>query len=185
MSPPPLSPGAGSSGGANHDRSLVDVLERLRNRFFGKYRGVVVDVDAGTMRVKASLPSVLADQPTGWARPCVPFAGPNMGFAFLPDVGAGVWIEFEGGDVSYPIWVGCYWHDGEEPSDATSSVRAIVTKAGQKILIDVEGGAITIEDSNGNTIAFGSSGVSVKGGGQSVELGSSGVSVNQGSLEVT
>jgi Type VI secretion system/phage-baseplate injector OB domain len=74
------------------DRTLIDVLERLRNRFFGKYRGVVTDVDAGTMRVKASVPAVLGEQPSGWARPSVPFAGPSMGFAFLPEVGTGVWI---------------------------------------------------------------------------------------------
>ena len=67
------------------DYTLIDVLERLRNRFFGKYRGVVTDVDASTMRVKASVPAVLGQQPSGWARPCVPFAGPSMGFAFLPE----------------------------------------------------------------------------------------------------
>jgi len=171
--------------GAHADRTLIDVLERLRNRFFGKYRGVVIDVDAGTMRVKASVPSVLAAQASGWARPSVPWAGPGMGFAFLPDIGAGVWIEFEGGDVSYPIWSGCYWHDGETPSDATASVRAIVTKAGQKILIDVDGGSITVEDQNGNTMTLDSSGISLQGSGQSVALASGGVNVNQGALQVT
>lgn len=172
-------------GGARHDHSLLDVLDRLRNRFFGKYRGVVTDVDAQTLRIKATVPSVLASQPTGWARACVPFAGPSMGIAFLPDVGSGVWIEFEGGDVSLPIWVGCYWHDGDQPSDATTSVRAIVTKAGQKILFDVDGGTVTVEDQNGNTITLNSDGLSLQGGGQSVALASSGVNVNQGSLEVT
>jgi uncharacterized protein involved in type VI secretion and phage assembly len=167
------------------ERALLDVLERMRNRFFGKYRGIVVDVDAGTLRVKASVPAVLGGQPTGWARACVPFAGPSMGFAFLPDVGAGVWIEFEGGDVSLPIWAGCFWHDGEAPSDATASIRAIVTKAGQKILLDVDGGNITIEDQNGNSVTFGSSGLTLNGSGQSVALGSSGVSLNNGALEVT
>jgi uncharacterized protein involved in type VI secretion and phage assembly len=108
-----------------------------------------------------------------------------MGFAFLPDVGAGVWIEFEGGDVSLPIWAGCFWHDGEAPSDATASIRAIVTKAGQKILLDVDGGNITIEDQNGNSVTFGSSGLTLNGSGQSVALGSSGVSLNNGALEVT
>ena len=166
------------------DTGLMEVLERLRNRFYGKYRGVVTDVDAGTMRIKATVPAVLGSQASGWARPCVPFAGPNMGFAFLPDTGAGVWIEFEGGDVSYPIWSGCYWHDGEQPADATSSVRAIVTKAGQKILLDVDGGVITIEDQNGNSITLNSDGLSLQGGGQSVVLGASGVNVNQGALEV-
>jgi uncharacterized protein involved in type VI secretion and phage assembly len=166
------------------DRTLIDVLERLRNRFFGKYRGVVTDVDAGTMRVKASVPAVLGEQPSGWARPSVPFAGPSMGFAFLPEVGTGVWIEFEGGDVSYPIWVGCYWHDGEQPSDASSSVLAIVTKAGQKILLDTSG-TITVSDQNGNTVTLDSSGISLQGASQSVALANAGVNINNGALQVT
>lgn len=185
MSTPAGGTGSGSSGSGHHDGALLDVLDRLRNRFFGKYRGVVTDVDEQTLRIKATVPSVLADQTSGWARPCVPFAGPSMGIAFLPDVGSGVWIEFEGGDVSLPIWVGCYWHDGDQPSDATSSVRVIVTKAGQKILLDVDGGSITIEDQNGNSITLNSDGLSLQGAGQSIDLGSSGVDVNQGSFEVT
>ena len=142
------------------------MLERLRNRFFGKYRGVVTDVDAGTLRIKAKVPAVLG-RPADrlGAAPACPFAGPSMGFAFLPEVGAGVWIEFEGGDVSYPIWIGCYWHDGEQPSDATASVKAIVTKAGQKILLDDDGGTITIADQNGNTVTLDSSGITLQRGG--------------------
>jgi hypothetical protein len=180
----PPAPGGGHAGG-HHDTALLDVLDRLRNRVFGKYRGVVTDVDASTLRIKASVPAVLGGVSSGWARACVPFAGPSMGFAFLPAVGTGVWIEFEGGDVSLPIWSGCFWHDGDQPSDATTSVLAIVTKAGQKILFDVDGGSITVEDQNGNTVTFDSSGLSLQGGGQSVALGDSGVNINQGALEVT
>jgi uncharacterized protein involved in type VI secretion and phage assembly len=167
------------------EQALMEIVERLRNRFFGKYRGVVVDVDASTMRIKATVPAVLADQTSGWARACVPFAGDNMGFAFLPEVGAGVWIEFEGGDVSYPIWTGCFWHDGEVPSDVTASVKAIVTKAGQKILFDQDGGTITISDQNNNTITLGSDGITLQRGGNQIEIGDSEVNINQGALEVT
>ncbi len=174
-----------SAGGGHYDYALLDVVERMRSRLFGKYRGVVVDADAKTMRVKANVPAVFGDQSSGWARPCVPFAGPSMGFAFLPAVGTGVWIEFEGGDVSLPIWTGCYWFDDEQPSDATASVLAIVTKAKQKILFDVDGGTVTIDDGNGNTATFGSSGISLKGSGYSVEMGSSGVNINSGALEVS
>jgi hypothetical protein len=183
--PGPASGAAASgSGGGHHDHALIDVLERLRNRFFGKYRGVVTDVDAATMRVKASVPAVLGQQTSGWARPCVPFAGPSMGFAFLPEVGTGVWIEFEAGDVSYPIWAGCYWHDGEQPSEASTTVLAIVTKAKQKILIDT-GGTITVSDDNNNTFTLDSNGITLSGASQSVALASSGVAINGSAFQVT
>lgn len=162
----------------------MDVVERLRNRFFGKYRGVVTDVDASTLRIKATVPAVLADQATGWARACVPFAGSNMGIAFLPAVGAGVWIEFEGGDVSYPIWTGCFWFDGEQPSDATGSVRAIVTESGHKVLFDDDATTITIEDPNQNTITFNSDGLTLASGGNQIAISADEVNVNSGALEV-
>jgi uncharacterized protein involved in type VI secretion and phage assembly len=167
------------------DAALVDVLERLRNRFFGKYRGVVDQVDADTMRIKAKVPAVLGDQVSGWARACTPYAGNGYGFAFLPEAGAGVWIEFEGGDASLPIWSGCYWHDGEAPSDATATVMALVTSAGQKLLFDVDQGSITIEDQNGNTITLDDSGVTLSRGGQNVAIDDGSVSVNDGALEVS
>jgi hypothetical protein len=169
--------------GSMDQQPLMDVLDRLRNRFFGKYRGVVTDVDADMLRIKAKVPAVLVDQPTGWARACVPFAGPSMGIAFLPEIGAGVWIEFEGGDVSYPIWVGCFWHDGEQPSDATARVKAIVTKAGQKILLDEGTGTITVTDHN-NTITLGSNGILLERGGSQIDLGDAEVNINQGALQV-
>ena len=166
------------------EQALMDVLDRLRNRFFGKYRGTVTDVDAATMRIRANVPAVLGEQASGWARACVPFAGNAMGFAFLPEIGAGVWIEFEGGDVSYPIWVGFYWRDDEMPSDATASVRAIVTKSGHKILFDDDQQTITVTDPNQNSITLDSSGITLTRGSSTVAVTDSEVNVNDGALEV-
>src|SRR5580692_3209 len=132
------------------DRALEELLEHLRSRFYGKYRGIVTDVDPSTCRIKASVPAVYGDTTSGWCMPCVPYAGPNVGIAFLPEVGSAVWIEFEGGDVSYPIWSGCFWRDGEPPSDATPTVKAIVTAGGSKLLLDDDAKTITISDSNNN-----------------------------------
>ncbi len=167
------------------EAAILDVLERIRYRFYGKYRGTVTEVDIATLRIKAKVPAVLGEQPTGWCMPCVPYAGPGVGLAFLPEEGAGVWIEFEGGDVSYPIWTGCYWRNDELPSDAAPAVKTIVTKSGHKILLDDDGQSITIVDANENSIVLESSGITLKRGAKQIEISESAVNVNQGALEVT
>lgn len=167
------------------DQAILEVIERVRYRFYGKYRGSVTEVDATTLRVKAKVPSVLGTNPTGWCRHCVPYAGPNAGIAFLPDVGSGVWVEFEGGDVSYPIWTGCYWRDGETPSDAAPKVKVIVTKSGHKIILDDQAGSITISDTNQNKVTLDSSGITLERGASKVAISNSEVNVNDGALEVT
>jgi uncharacterized protein involved in type VI secretion and phage assembly len=165
------------------DPLLQDLMDLVRSRFYGKYRGVVTDVDESTMRIKASVPSVLPTGGTGWCMPCVPYAGPQVGVLMLPEVGSGVWIEFEGGDVSYPIWVGMYWHAGEIPSQASATVKSIVTAAGS-IAMD-NAGSITLTDAQQNTVVLDSSGVTSTSGSSSVAIGASGVNVNNGAFEVS
>lgn len=167
-----------------NDAMMLEVLERVRNRFYGKYRGTVTDIDEDTLRIKAKVPAVLQQQETGWCMPCVPYAGSNVGIAFLPEEGAGVWIEFEGGDVSYPIWTGCYWRSDELPEGATATIKAIVTKSGHKILLDDDDEIITITDPNNNTITLDSSGISLERQGKKVLISDAKVDINDGSLEV-
>jgi uncharacterized protein involved in type VI secretion and phage assembly len=166
------------------DPLLQDLMDLVRSRFYGKYRGVVTDVDETTMRIKASVPSVLPTTGTGWCMPCVPYAGPQVGVLMLPEVGSGVWIEFEGGDVSYPVWVGMYWHIGEIPSQASATVKSIVTAAGS-IAMDNNAGSITLTDAQQNTVVLDSSGVTSTSGSSSVAIGASGVNVNNGAFEVS
>jgi hypothetical protein len=158
--------------------------EQARPLYYGKYRGTVSKVDTATRRIKAKVPTVLGDADTGWCMPCVPYAGKDVGIAFLPEEGSGVWIEFEGGDVSYPVWVGCYWRDGELPSDVAAHVKVIVTTAPHKLILDDDQGSITITDPNGNTVTLDSSGITLSKGGQQIMISDSSVSVNDGALEV-
>jgi uncharacterized protein involved in type VI secretion and phage assembly len=167
-----------------NEQTIHDLIESMRGRFYGKYRGTVTDVDAATMRIKANVPAVLGETPSGWAWPCVPYAGDSVGFAFLPEVGSAVWIEFEGGNVSFPIWTGGFWLTQQVPSDAAPAVKVIVTKQ-HKILLDDDGGSITIQDSNGNSVTMDSSGLTLTSGSQTVALSSSSVSINDGALEVS
>ena len=79
--------------------------------FYGKYRGtVVLNIDPEQRgRITAMVPDVLGLVPSSWALPCFPIAGKQQGAYLLPQIGAGVWIEFEQGDPDYPIWTGCYY----------------------------------------------------------------------------
>lgn len=154
-------------------------------RFYGKYRGTVTYIDTAQVgRIKAKVPAVLGEVKSGWCMPCVPYAGKDVGVALLPEVGSGVWIEFEGGDVSLPIWTGCYWRQSEIPSAAAAAVKVLRTKAGHEIVLDDDGGKVTVTDSNDNKVTLDSSGVTVERGGGKLEITDGKVSVNGGALEV-
>ena len=80
-------------------------------KYYGKYRGMVINnVDAMQMgRVQVQVPDVTGLPPTSWAMPCLPFGGKQMGMWALPQIGTGVWVEFEQGDIDRPIWSGCWY----------------------------------------------------------------------------
>ncbi len=81
------------------------------DRFYGKYRATVFNnIDPEQRgRIQAIVPDVLGLTPSSWAMPCMPIAGKQMGVYMVPQVGSGVWIEFEQGDSDFPIWTGCFW----------------------------------------------------------------------------
>ena len=95
-----------------NEEILARLIERVESRYFGKYRGQVTDNnDPDNLgRLRAKVPRVLGDEETGWALPAFIYGGASeQGLYAVPDVGAGVWIEFEGGDLSYPIWTGTWF----------------------------------------------------------------------------
>jgi len=163
---------------------LREILTQLRGRFFGKYRGTVKDVDPTTMSLTAYVPAVLGTQPTGWCQPCVPYAGAAVGLLMLPPVGAGVWVEFEGGDVSMPIWVGCFWRQGEVPGTSQANVYSLITQAGS-ITLDEGAGSITISGTQGQTVVVDSNGVTLTVESSSVADSSSSVALNGSALTVS
>lgn len=110
-------------------------------QFWGKHRGKVLDnVDPLFQgRIVADVPAIPGSL-TNWALPCAPYAGPDVGFYAIPPIGANVWIEFEGGDPNYPVWVGCFW--GPEdilhvPEPPPPEVKVFKTEFIQMVLNDL------------------------------------------------
>ena len=179
----------------------LDLQTAQLSKVYGKYAGKVVDnQDPQNLgRLQVSCPAVLGSL-NAWARPCVPYAGPGVGFFFLPPVGAGVWVEFEGGDVSRAIWTGCYWAQGELPGDATSPDIKLIVTAAASLRIDDTQGEIVIANQPGSTITLndevsteagsathtvGANGVVSESSPGKVEVGAAGVTINNGAFKVS
>ena len=71
-------------------------------QYFGLYRGTVVDTEDpdNRKRLKVRIPAVFGEETT-WSLPCIP-----PGLKQMPKVGDAVWVAFEAGDPSYPVWMG-------------------------------------------------------------------------------
>lgn len=125
-----------------------------RERLYGKYRGTVFNIadPLNQGRLMAMVPEVLGTVPCSWAMPCVPSAGVLSGFFAVPMTGAGVWIEFEAGDVSRPIWSGCYWAAGEPPIEPLAppptlpSTKIWRSDTGHTVSMDDVKQTITVSD---------------------------------------
>ncbi len=132
---------------------LTASLDGQVDRFYGKYRGLVVDNQDPEKRgrLKATVPEVLGETISGWALPCAPYAGTTAGFYAVPFPGAGVWIEFEAGDPTRPIWAGTWWAAGETPPDHQAGLADPMrkiwrTETGLQISFDDTSQTITVSD---------------------------------------
>jgi hypothetical protein len=144
-----------------------------QDRLWGKYRGVVFNNQDPLRlgRIQAMIPEVLGEIPSGWASPCTPYAGTLAGLYTIPLPGAGVWIEFEQGDVSRPIWVGGWWGKDELPpkpagAPAEPSSKILRSDTGLVIVLDDTAQRVVISDPAGTNqveVSLATGAVTLKG----------------------
>jgi uncharacterized protein involved in type VI secretion and phage assembly len=166
-------------------------------KYYGKYRGTVVNnIDPLQMgRLTVQVPDVKGLIPSTWAMPCFPVSGKQMGAYMLPQIGAGVWVEFEQGDPDYPIWSGCWYGSvAEVPVLALAGLPVspnicFQTAAQNSIVIsDVAGptGGIMLKSATGATLFVNDTGIYIQNGkGASVTLVGPTVTINTGALTIT
>ena len=178
---------------------LDDLLDWIARHHFGKYRGVVKGTEdpAKRGRIEVEVPAVLGDRKV-WAMPCVPYAGDGVGMYFIPPEGAGVWVEFEGGDPSFPIWSGCFWADEQVPGDADPNIKLLKTAIAELKVDDsskdvvferADGAKVTANDgrlaeAGDSSLDLAGSDATLSQGSASVKVGSGAVDLNSGALKV-
>ena len=143
-----------------------------------------------------------------WARVVCPFAGNDRGAFLMPDVDDEVLVLFQQGDPRYPLVLGGLWSGANAaPASIGASgnvVKRIRSKNGIQITLeDQQGqetltletpggqvvtlkdgpGAITLEDSNGNSVRLETSGISVQAS-STVKVQAAKVDVSAGMVNV-
>ncbi|MGH7943391.1 MAG: phage baseplate assembly protein V, partial [Opitutaceae bacterium] len=181
--------------------------------FHGAYLAGVVDLNDPDNLARVQVRLYNFDDVDGhdgpiWARVAVPFAGNNRGTFFIPDVGDEVMVVFVNGDPRHPVVVGGLWNGTDTAPESISSGRNIKkvirskngvkitlededgrekfiaeTPGGQKIILKDGPGAVTIEDSNGNSIKLESAGITITASAK-VTINASQVAVSAGMVTV-
>jgi Type VI secretion system/phage-baseplate injector OB domain len=135
------------------DQLLVNLSEKVNARHYGKYRGVVDDIadPQNIGRLRAIVPKLFKGVATPWATPCAPYVGDGEGLFMIPPKGAGVWIEFEEGDLNRPIWSGGWWKDQKAPKNESGADSAITrkiirSKTGLVLALDDDAKKISLSD---------------------------------------
>jgi uncharacterized protein involved in type VI secretion and phage assembly len=125
------------------EETVVRLARQVAERRYGKFRGFVADNDdpQKRARLKVRVPSVLGEQESDWALPCLPFGGAaDHGFFAVPEKDAQVWVEFEEGDLHRPLWVGTFWQaQADVPQGAAISpptTRLLRTPSGHTLQFD-------------------------------------------------
>lgn len=167
------------------------------HKHFGKFRGTVTNNQDPIMigRVQVLVHGVSSYQPTAWALPCVPLAGPQSGIFVVPAIGANVWVEFERGDLDFPVWVGGYWDavsnvpmGGSNPGPAMTRIVIQSQLRNSLTISDVDDGTgcIVLQSADGASLRISRAGITIQNGkGASIQLVGPTVDINTGALVVT
>ena len=169
-------------------------------KFYGKYRGTVVNnIDPLQIgRIQVIVPDVSNVVPTSWAMPCVPIAGKQSGVFVIPQLGAGVWVEFEQGDPDYPVWVGGFWGLAAEvpalalvPPPIPPGQNIVLQTTLQNTLMVSDApptpisGGIVLKSTTGAMLVVNDSGIYINNGkGAAITLIGPAVDINLGALTV-
>lgn len=147
---------------------LIDAVEMFGfstvfKRFFGLYRGIVIDNEDPELRgrVRIQVPAIghrtAGDVPLGlYSLPCsdglsVGASGKVHGTFITPEVGDQVWVMFEKGLPTNPVYLGGWIHENppENEFKGNPKIRGLRTESGHVIKLNDDDASITIAKGDG------------------------------------
>ncbi len=166
----------------------------------------------GQGRVKVKLPWAAdskSSQYEAWARLSTAMAGSKKGTWLIPDADDEVLVSFEAGDPRRPYVIGSLWNGKDSPPESMDGAGKNYTKVlcsrngvkitlddhqgqekliletpgGNKVTLKDGGAAITLEDSNGNSVKLESSALSITAA-SSFTIDAPSVSISAGQVSI-
>lgn len=164
--------------------------------YYGKYRGtVLINVDPMQIgRLVLQVPDVTGLIPSSWAMPSFPISGKQMGAYMIPQIGGGVWVEYEQGNPDHPIWSGCWYGSAAEVpalalagNPASPSIVLQTALQNSIVISDLPGptGGIMLKSTTGAMILVNDVGITISNGkGATIVMAGPSVTINNGALTI-
>jgi len=166
---------------------------------YGLYRAKVVqrDDDRQRGRIKVQIPSITGSGKTQWVEACMNVGYDNGGDLAIPKIGDTVWIAFEEGDITKPVYVGNFFSAFKTPLIGYDQDTRVISwdnckiyMKGNQLLIKVGNSAIlmtdsTVEIQEGNSaILMTDSKVETKVGNSAILMTDSTVEIKAGTIKL-
>ena len=163
------------------------LVERVGSSYFGKYRGIVTDVDDpnNQCRIRATVPAVLGEQACGWAMPASPFAGDGHGFVMLPEGGLRRVDRVRGRPARQPDLVRRLV--GERRAARSAGRRqcaVIVSEKGHKLILDDDANEVKLVHGSGPEITMTATEITLTCGACEIKISNENISLNNGLIKV-
>ena len=133
--------------------------------------------------IRISIPSIFGETAAKnllRARPCFPY-----GHFFVPEKGDKVWVAFENGNPTAPVWLGICYPEGTVPTEAERSLpmkRVIKTSSGHLIILNDRPDSTKLEiqdfENNMNVIELANSRITLRSKG-TIEIQAPNVIINK------
>jgi len=156
--------------------------------YYSNYPAYVIENEdpLGQGRLLVLLGTILG--PTSnpvWAYPKGSWSGDDCGIQIIPEIKDIVWVEFQNGKVTSPIWSFYFHHVDKKPEEFKSpKVYGLKTPAGYLVTIDEADDSVLIKSPKGPTVSIIKEVVEIKTPANTLTLDSTGISINANTNDI-
>ena len=123
--------------------------------YSGLYRGIVVDNNdsAKAGRVKVIVPTISVEPLVNWAVPRNSYMlGASQGVIVIPEEGTKVWVEFENGNINYPVFSLASWlgHENYNGLEDVETGKVYSDKPKAKVFMRTKNMSFCVDEEVGN-----------------------------------